>query len=690
MSPPCPSPTPPSSVANLPFKYRRKSFSEDNPDYYLVPPSPSLSPSRSLSLSSSPPSSPTTLATSPAGPSHLDTAAIHPPSSPTRPSAFHGYGYAYSYARVHDYDQHHYKLPHARPYAIVPPPAVSARSSVSAASPATSDGFRPVFPSRRTPHHDEDDDIEDYALGFDLDDLLAGSSPSRRISFNTSDERDKPFVRPPPKLKPLVASTSTSTASSPEPLHPRIDGRAVTRPRAAELRARDIQGESERTRASAPLVPLPPSATPICARSRTRTRSPAVSAPASPEHADADDVLPPSSPIASSPLSSPTRSSERESDSLPPSSPIPIPTPQTPPRQADEDVEMEMEMDELFASPPSPTLDALRITSRVALRALMNPAPDLVLPHAVECVPAAAAPERLRLPVVSAAAEEAVPVAEEDVPVVEEKMDVEVEVEDRIEGDGDVTPLVLGEAEEPVEEAEVDVVEIVEEEVQILGPAEEAVESIAEPITQVAVQIAEPMALPVSRVPSVCGQPAEEAVEMTEQVVEVQVRRALVLSLQSVLNLSSACRFPILPFVSLAPRWCRLPALPRPSFRVHIHLPRRVLALRPFRSSARTRLRSSLSLVHVRLLSSLSLGRIRRPSSGWRTSRHLRCPRPRRRLGMRTSSLARTTSCSLPRRSLDRAITAAVPCRPCACLRARRPASMTIARTSHALDSRTR
>ncbi len=155
MSPPCPSPTPParaSSVANLPFKYRRKSFSEDNPDYYLVPPSPSLSPSRSLSLSSSPPSSPTTLATSPAGPSHLDTAAIHPPSSPTRPSAFHGYGYAYTYAPAHDYDQHHYKLPHARPYAIIPPPAVSARSSVSAASPATSDGFRPVFPSRRTPH----------------------------------------------------------------------------------------------------------------------------------------------------------------------------------------------------------------------------------------------------------------------------------------------------------------------------------------------------------------------------------------------------------------------------------------------------------------------------------------------------------------------------------------------------------
>ena len=154
------SPTPParpSSVAHLPFKYRRKSFSEDNPDYYLLPPSPSLSPSRSLSMSSSPPSSPTTLATSPARPSYLDTAVIHPPSSPTRPSAFHGYGYAYSYSRLaptHDYDlasaEHHGKPSQAvnhRPYAIIPPPSTSTRSSFSASSPSVSDGFSAVFSS---------------------------------------------------------------------------------------------------------------------------------------------------------------------------------------------------------------------------------------------------------------------------------------------------------------------------------------------------------------------------------------------------------------------------------------------------------------------------------------------------------------------------------------------------------------
>ena len=46
---------------------------------------------------------------------------------------------------------------------------------------------------------------------------------------------------------------------------------------------------------------------------------------------------------------------------------------------ADGDGDVEME---LFDSPPSPTLDALRITSRAALRALMNPGRDLVLPPA--------------------------------------------------------------------------------------------------------------------------------------------------------------------------------------------------------------------------------------------------------------------------------------------------------------------
>ena len=47
---------------------------------------------------------------------------------------------------------------------------------------------------------DDDDDIEDYGgFSLDLDDILGlpESSPSHRISFTTSSERDRPFVRPP-------------------------------------------------------------------------------------------------------------------------------------------------------------------------------------------------------------------------------------------------------------------------------------------------------------------------------------------------------------------------------------------------------------------------------------------------------------------------------------------------------------
>ena len=172
-----------------------------------------------------------------------------------------------------------------------------------------------------------------------------------------------------------------------------------------------------------------------------------------------DDVLPPSSPLASSPLSSPSRPARpatpaRARDSLPPSSPIPVPVPQTPSREADADEDVVME---LFDSPPSPTLNALRITSRAALRALMNPARDLVLPPA---------------PSVSAVDVEDVPIAEEDAPIVEETVTiadvvaVDVVAEDRIEGDGDVTPLVLGDAEpaseQPVTQEAVQIAEVME------------------------------------------------------------------------------------------------------------------------------------------------------------------------------------------------------------------------------------
>ncbi|TBU44542.1 hypothetical protein BD309DRAFT_958190, partial [Dichomitus squalens] len=136
-------------LANIPFRFRRKSLSEDdlpNPDYYLVPPSPSLSPSRSYSLSSSPPSSPSALNSSPIRP-HLDTANIHPPSSPTRPPAYHGPGYAYTYPRgLSHRAAYDYEFPSAEPKplppnapspayaAILPPSASSPRSSFSSTS----------------------------------------------------------------------------------------------------------------------------------------------------------------------------------------------------------------------------------------------------------------------------------------------------------------------------------------------------------------------------------------------------------------------------------------------------------------------------------------------------------------------------------------------------------------------------
>lgn len=151
----------------LPFKYRRKSFSDDDdvePSDYLVPPSPSLSPSRSLSMSSSPPSSPSALQTSPIRPSHLATVRLHAPSSPTRPSAYHAYGYSHTISTAssaYDYDLtsgEHLHLPKRSPsrssraYAIIPTPSAtsSARSSFSLSSPTRSDALSAVFSSPTT------------------------------------------------------------------------------------------------------------------------------------------------------------------------------------------------------------------------------------------------------------------------------------------------------------------------------------------------------------------------------------------------------------------------------------------------------------------------------------------------------------------------------------------------------------
>ncbi|OSC96764.1 hypothetical protein PYCCODRAFT_1253008 [Trametes coccinea BRFM310] len=152
------SPQRPTSLASIPFRFRRKSLSEDELPMF---PSPSLSPSLSTSMSSSPPPSPTVLATSPTRPSHLDSAKVLQPSSPLRSAAYHAYGYSYTYPRggSHPLSQDHDLLsadhpskpfpprPHA--YAVIPPSATkhSTRPTYSSLSPSDLDDHSPFYSS---------------------------------------------------------------------------------------------------------------------------------------------------------------------------------------------------------------------------------------------------------------------------------------------------------------------------------------------------------------------------------------------------------------------------------------------------------------------------------------------------------------------------------------------------------------
>ncbi|OJT05255.1 hypothetical protein TRAPUB_3919 [Trametes pubescens] len=246
-----------------------------------------------------------------------------------------------------------------------------------------------------------------------MDGILGASSPSRRVSFTTSSERDRPFVRPfVSKPKPVaIKSRATKKVSSTLTADP-----APTTPENPRKRLDLAEGVDERVPALSQEPPRCPS-TPV--RPRTRSRSSSARAPVVHEK-DADDVLPPSSPISSplsSPLSSPVKdgdSREQERDSsLPPSSPIPIP------RSPVQENERSMVEFDMTPSPPSPTLDALRITSRVSVWALLNPMPESPRPAAFKAV----SPE----------------------PVVQ--IGTSREGSTVLVTDGDVTPLALGEAE---------------------------------------------------------------------------------------------------------------------------------------------------------------------------------------------------------------------------------------------------
>ena len=106
---------------------------------------------------------------------------------------------------------------------------------------------------------------------------------------------------------------------------------------------------------------------------------------------------------------------------------------------------MDLDLD-LVASPPSPTLDALRITSRVAVRALLNPAPG-PSQSAAPRPPSAPVMESLDEelsqfdPPKDVEAEGAAAIAEFQAEVAVEKVDVDIVT------DGEVTPLTLPEPE---------------------------------------------------------------------------------------------------------------------------------------------------------------------------------------------------------------------------------------------------
>ena len=136
--------------------------------------------------------------------------------------------------------------------------------------------YRAFFPS--------EDDIEDaFGFALDMDDILGGSSPSRRVSFTTSSERDRPFVRPPAPLlmkpraqtraKKAPASTAAPVATPAPPENPR---------------AMTVETDGSSTsivRVSALPQEMPPRpSTP--ARPRTRLASPVVRAPAVAEDVD--------------------------------------------------------------------------------------------------------------------------------------------------------------------------------------------------------------------------------------------------------------------------------------------------------------------------------------------------------------------------------------------------------------------
>ena len=111
----------------------------------------------------------------------------------------------------------------------------------------------------------------------------------------------------------------------------------------------------------------------------------------------------------------------------------------------DADADGDLDLADLVASPPSPTLDALRITSRVAVRALLNPAPAPP-PTFAFAFALGPVPESGAAPVADGDDDDEV-LPQLDVPILDEteaetqvEAEAEVEVKVEVEGEGEGEP----------------------------------------------------------------------------------------------------------------------------------------------------------------------------------------------------------------------------------------------------------
>ncbi|OBZ70537.1 hypothetical protein A0H81_09467 [Grifola frondosa] len=253
LSPPYPAFHRPPPLA-LPLKYRRKSLSAPAFD-------PDSDDSRFPSaLAFSPPASPVASARDPAHHPH-----IRLPSSPLHPGS-ESYDVSYRYGYPNDVQSHEHAHPNRKANEYVSTGAHSAyayaytpsgRSSFSYSSPSDSEDALLSSSSDFEPHMDIDVDASEYDYDNEYDDgddaQFDYLSHPRRISFSTSAERDRPFIRTRQKPAPRLTTP------------PRLSPDLIPGHNAADTR---LASPTEDEHLATDLLP--------CKRSRLFTYAPAV------------------------------------------------------------------------------------------------------------------------------------------------------------------------------------------------------------------------------------------------------------------------------------------------------------------------------------------------------------------------------------------------------------------------------